>query len=275
MGVLDQLRQEADQKKSAEQRVDNQDEYKEQSYKTQILPKMQQVFKYMQELVAHLNYLDVPIQIENYSDRFPKLGTLKQQDYKINTDGYGGFSDLDKLMQINVTFYCAAPGEFQYRVQTKAAIEYENAFLHSKRIPSKMLSAGAAGREDSARFVVARKIPVRVRFEVDYEGSRIKVMINNHTNFSSYSEFWRIENINADFLDTLARYLLRKDNDFVKLDMTDAYREDLRHKLSEIQKNEEQEFVLRAQELAQQEEREEQAKIGNKMKAFIASKIGR
>ncbi|MDF1581820.1 MAG: hypothetical protein RQ733_06585 [Methyloprofundus sp.] len=273
--MLDQLRKEADQKKISEQQTVDQHALRAKLYKTQVLPKMQQIFKYLQELVAHLNYLEVPIQVENYSDRFLRLGTLMQKDYKINTDGYGGFSDFDKLVQINLTFYCVAAGEFEYSVQTKSAIEQENAFLHAKRIASKMYRLGGIGGEESARFVVTRKIPVRVRFEVDYEQSQIKVMVNNHTNFSTYAEMWQPEAIDDARLDSLARYLLRKDSEFISLDISDEYRDKLRNKLQSIKHNEEQALRARANEQQRLTEREEKEKLSYKMKSFIADKIKR
>jgi len=275
MGVLDQLRKEADQKKLSEQQAVDQEALRDKLYKTQILPKMQQVFKYLQELVAHLNYIEVPIQVESYSERFPRLGTLMQKEYKINTDGYGGFSDFDKLVQINLTFYCVGKGDLEYNVQTKSAIEQENAFLHAKRVPSKMYRLGGVSGEESARFVVTKKIPVRVRFEVDYEQSEIKVVVNNHTNFSNYSEMWQPADINDAFLDTLARYLLRKDTEFIGLDITDEHRNMLRQKLQSIKHNEEQEFLARANELQRLAELKEKEKLGYKMKSFIADKIKR
>ena len=76
MGVLEQLRKEADQKKSSEKLQLDQTLYQEHAYKAQILPKMQELFKYLKELVEHLNYLEVPVQVESYSLRFPNLGTL-------------------------------------------------------------------------------------------------------------------------------------------------------------------------------------------------------
>ncbi len=66
MGILDQLRKEADQKKSSEQQEIDQNKLCEQNYKAEILPKMQEIFSYMQELVKYLNYLEVPVQVEDY-----------------------------------------------------------------------------------------------------------------------------------------------------------------------------------------------------------------
>ncbi|SCN47037.1 hypothetical protein BAZMOX_01117_3 [methanotrophic endosymbiont of Bathymodiolus azoricus (Menez Gwen)] len=274
MGVLDQLRKEADQKKLSEQETVDQQALRAKLYKTQVLPKMQQIFKYLQELAEHLNYLEVPVQVENYSDRFPRLGTLMQKDYKINTDGYGGFSDFNKLVQINLTFYCIGKGELEYNVQTKSAIEQENAFLHAKRVASKMYRLGGAGREESAKFVVTKKIPVRVRFEVDYEQSQIKVMVNNHTDFSTYTEVWQPADIDDAFLDTLARYLLRKDSEFVSLDITDEDRNELRKKLQSIKHKEEQER-LRGVTEQKNSGLEKKEKLGDKMKSFITGKINR
>ena len=238
MGILDQLRKEAGQKKSSELLQLDMKQHRKQAYKKKILPKMQELFKYLQELVEHLNYLDVPVQVENYSSRFPKLGTLAQKEYKISTDGYGGFADIDKLMHINVSFFCVGEGAFQYVVHGKAAIEKEIAYLHVKHLSAKNQKMPGINNEEAARFLVKRLIPVRLRFEVDYENSLIKVIINNYTNFSTYTESWQAADINDEFLDIVARYLLRKDSEFIKPEISDAHREVLRKKLASIKKTE-------------------------------------
>lgn len=238
MGVLDQLRKEVDQKRFSEQQEVGQKQQGETIYKQQILPKMQELFKYLQELVEHLNYLEIPVQVEGYSSRFPQLGTLVQKDYKISTDDYGGLADINRLMQINVSFYCVGAGEFQYIVQGKAAIEKEIAYLHSKHLATKNQKIPGINNEAAARFIVKRLVPVRLRFEVDYDSSLIKVIINNHLNFYTYTESWQAADINNDFLDVVARYLLRKDSEFIKPEISEGQREALRKKLAEIKKSE-------------------------------------
>ena len=242
MGVLDQLRKEADEKKSSERQEVDQKQQKKDAYKKQILPKMQELFKYLQELVDHLNYLDVPVQVENYSLRFPNLGTLAQKNYKISTDGYGGFADIDKLLHINVTFFCVGEGVFQYVVHGKASIEKEIAFLHIKHLSVKTQNMPGIDNEEATKFFVKRLIPVRLRFEVDYDASLIKVIINNYANFSIYTESWQAADINDGFLDVVARYLLRKDSEFIKPEISDAHREALRKKLAAIKKTEGQAY---------------------------------
>ena len=237
MGILDQLRKEADQKRSSEQQELDDKRQRELTYKQQILPKMQELFKYLQELVEHLNYLDVPVQVENYCSRYPKLGSLVQKDYRISTDGYGGLADMNKLMQIDISFYCAGAGEFEYIVQGKAAIEKEIAYLYSKRLSAKNQKIVGTNNEAVEKFRVKRLIPVRLRFEVDYDDSLIKVIINNYIDFCRYTDSWRAGEINEAFLDHLARYLLRKNSEFIKPKISDEQRDILRKKLAVIKKN--------------------------------------
>ncbi|WP_221894396.1 hypothetical protein [Bathymodiolus japonicus methanotrophic gill symbiont] len=49
------------QKKYSEQKEVDQQQIQAQRYKNEILPKMQEIFAYMQELVKYLNYLEVPV----------------------------------------------------------------------------------------------------------------------------------------------------------------------------------------------------------------------
>lgn len=242
MGILDQLRKEAGEKKTSEQQKVDLEQLQAQRYKTEILPKMQEIFKYMQELVKYLNYLDVPVQVKDYSSRYPQLGSLMQKDYRISTDGFGGLTDIDKLKHINITFYCEGEGTFEYVVRSKADIEKEIAFLHSKRLSNKTQRIPGHKNEDALKFLVLRKIPVRLRFEVDYEKSLIKVTINNYSQFSIYTESWQADAINHDFLDAVTRYLLRKDSEFIKPDITDEERNSLRKKLARIKKTEQGTF---------------------------------
>lgn len=238
MGILDQLREKADEKKSAEQQQIDLKQLREQRYKKYILPKMQEILKYMQELVKYLNYLEVPVQVEEYSTRYPKLGPLMQQDYRISTDGFGGLADEDKLRHINITFFCAGEGAFDYVVRSKVDIEHEIAFLHAKRLLFKTQRIPGHKKESALKFVVQRKIPVRLRFEVDYDNSLIKVLIHNYAHFSVYTESWEAEAIDHEFLDMVSRYLLRKDSEFIKPNITDEDREILRKKLAAIKRTE-------------------------------------
>jgi hypothetical protein len=217
MSVLDELRKKADEKKAAEQQQAATNEKLEQIYQSKMLPKMQLIFDSFQETINYLNFLEEPIQIKDYCPKYPQFGNLSQSNYKINTDGRIGLADYNRLMQVNVSFFCEALGEFSYRLESDPLIEKEISFLQSKRLFFDWKHKSTVGGYCTL-FIVQRKIPVFFRVEVDYQNSLFKVSIKNHENLKSFSKSFTPEQVDNDFLDALLSYFLRKDNRFVKVD---------------------------------------------------------
>ncbi len=239
MSVLDQLRSEASQKQDNEVMAASQTQLLENEYKANILPKMQKTYLFLKEVIEHLNYLEKEIEVEEYSHDYPQIGKLAQTNYKINTDGYSGFADFNRLMQINVTFTCQGHGDFSFTLEGKSRIEQEVSFLNSTNIPFTWNQYVGTRGVESATFVITRKIPVRFRFEVDYQHSKIKLLINNHENFNVYSKSFDPATVNELLLDEVIRFMLRQDSDFIRLEISSQ--DKLR-----IQKKAEEEQLQRA-----------------------------
>jgi hypothetical protein len=218
MGVLDELRKKADEKKAAEQLEATNKEQLEQVYQSQILPKMQFIFDSFQEAIKYLNFLEEPVRVDYHCEKYPQFGSLLQSNYRINTDGRIGLADYTHLMQINVSFFCEAKGEFNYRLESEPLIEKEVQFLQSKKLYFDWKYLTPAGGAPCSVFTIQRKVPVAFRIEVDYEHSKLKVSIRNHENLQSFSKKYSPEQLDNQFLDELLSYFLRKNNRFVKVD---------------------------------------------------------
>jgi hypothetical protein len=219
MEILNQLRDEAKQKKTNQAQQHNQEKQLEQVYHTKLLPKMQQIFVYFKEVVEHLNFIESRIGIEEYNHRFPQFGLLNQGNYKINTDGYGGYADFERLLQINITFFLTGEGAFTYQVIGSSKIEQEISFLHTKNIHFCWQHLTSKEHNRLAAFTINRKVPVRFRFEVDFENTIIKLIINNHEELTTYQKIFLAEEINEELLEQVSRYMLRKDTDAILLNM--------------------------------------------------------
>lgn len=224
MSILDELRQKAEQKKAEQLQQESSQQQLERLYRSALLPKMQYFYDCLNETVKHLNFLEEPILISNYSSRYPQFGELSQLNYKINTDGYSGLADYNRLMQINVSFFCEAEGEFSYALQSKRLIEAEVAFLHSRRLAFTWKNQSTVMGIESAGFTVQRKIPVNFKIEVDYNLSKLKVTINNHENLECFSKSFLPEQLDDDLLDAVIGYLMRRDNRLIRLDISDAHK---------------------------------------------------
>jgi hypothetical protein len=217
MSILDELRKKADEKKAAEKHAQLINERLEKIYQTELLPKMQLIFDTLSETLNHLNFLEEPIAVSNYSLRYPQFGHLLQGSYKINTDGRMGLADYNRLMEINLNFVCERKGDFSYFIEAAPLIEKEISFLQSKKLQFDWKYLAPKDGLASACFTVQRKVPVSFRIEVDYKHSQLNVIIKNHENLETFSKSFIPKQLDDNFLDMLLCYLLRQDRRLIKI----------------------------------------------------------
>lgn len=231
MSIIDELRNKANEKKEAQHQQESHEELLASNYKHLLLPKMQQIFTYLNEIVKHLNFVAEPIPVKDYSRRYPQFGDLVQQNYRINTDGYGGLADFNKLMQINLTFFLKGEGSFSYDIEGKRIIEQEISFLHSRDMPFEWRNKMGKLGIRTATFIVQRKIPVRFRIEVLFDKSELLCTIDNHEDFSKFTKHLDPESVTEEYLEKMVSYLLRRNPDFIRLDISEQHKENIRYNL--------------------------------------------
>ena len=224
MSILEEFRKKANNKKAELSRQQVVGEQLEQIYQNLLLPKMQYFFDNISEIVKHLNFLEEPIPVLHYCDRYPHLGKLLQTDYKINTDGYMGLADYNRLMQINVSFFCEAEGSFSYSLESKRLIDKEFEFLHSRGLRFEQKGSNLSS---IATFIVQRRIPVWFKIKVDYEQSKLQITIFNHENFETFRKSVTAEQLDDEFLDAFLSYFLRRDKRFIKPDISEEQKADI------------------------------------------------
>jgi len=218
MSILDEIRQRAAEKKESQHLQNLLNKELEQTYQKVLLPKMQFLYDCLKELIEYLNFLEEPMPVNRYSPHYPQFGTLYQKKYKINTDGRMGMADFQRMMQINISFYCEAEGCFSYVLASKPLIDKEYNFLfeHGLRFQQKQQLT------DRAMFIVERKIPVRFQILVDYASSKLKITIFNHENFQTFQKSFLPEQLDDEFLDMFLNYFMRRDRLFVVPDISEA-----------------------------------------------------
>jgi len=231
MGILDELRDEAERKKLISQQEVISAEKLAENYQQNLLPKMQMIFNFFKEIVEHLQFIQEPIKVINYSKKYPELGELIQQDYKLSTDKHGGISHYNELMEIKVRFYCFAEGTMELAVKSQAEIEQQVNFLTAKKVPFEWSRHHNSIADTFATFVIEKKIPVNINFRVDYNDSQIILEIFNHHNFGHIKRYYQADEVNEALLDQLAKFLLRKDSDFIEIEMSEQERQALKENL--------------------------------------------
>ncbi len=277
MGILDDLRDEASQQQSDQQQDNSLQEQLEHNYQVLILPKMQQIFAYFKELVDYLNVIKTPVAIAHYCNRYPDFGQLQQLNYRLSTDKHGGMSHFDKMMDVYLRFNCLSEENEDYihLANHKIEADQEKEFLMTHKIPFKIEQHLGDTKNGALSFRITRKIPVLFNFSVDYDNSRILLNIQNHEDFELRSQIVEPADINEAYLDKLARYILRKDQDFLRMEIDDVAKQKIREHINvqkQIHANELEMATIRdAQELEEQEKN----KLKNKVKSFIKKIVAR
>lgn len=271
MGIIDDLREEVRQKQMVNLEDTAFQEQLEHNYQLLILPKMQQIFSYFKELIDYLSILETPVEITQYTNRYPLLGKLYQQNYRLSTDKHGGIADFEKLTEIFLRYNCLSPDEeeFSHHVKHKIEADQEKEFLSSHHIPFNYDRNLGHTKEGAVTFRISRKIPVLFKFSVDYNKSCIILEIQNQENFEQRTQIIKPDQLDEVYLDKLARYILRKDHDFLRMDIDDVSREKIREHIS-IQKQTHADELEAASVREQNElKKQEINKMKNKIKSFF------
>ncbi len=214
MGILDQLKKEVDSKRTAVPDEADIGVRRETEYQQNLLPKMQKILATLQELLEYLGQLGT-IEVKDYSTSMPQIGTLKQSTYKINTDGVGGFAELSNLRQINLIYRLSGHDTFSYTVEGKLAGEQELDNLHARKVKMESRTFINDRGIPCMQFTIERNFTVFVKFDVDYDNSKIKLFFVNHENLANLRQSFTADEITDQFLDEFVRYLIRKDKVFL------------------------------------------------------------
>lgn len=231
MGILNELRDEAERKKIIDQQQVISAEKLAENYQQNLLPKMQMIFNFFKEIVEHLQFIQEPIKVIDYSNKYTELDELIQKDYKLSTDKHGGISHYNELREVKIRFYCFAEGSMELVIKNQAEIEQQINFLTAKKVPFEWSRHHSTATDSFATFSIEKRIPVNITFQVDFKNSQIKLEIFNHHNFGHIKRYYKPDEINDAFLDQLAKFLLRKDNDFIEIEMSEQEREALKENL--------------------------------------------
>jgi len=260
MGLLDDLKKESDKLRQIEQTEAERRAALEKIYEEVLLPKMQYLLGYLYELVQHLNYVNPEVIVNVYSNEVPELSELKQSEYRIVTERS---QDVDHF---SLRFYCERHGYYEFETAGQTNIEREVQTLLARGL--KHDCKRVAGQDNSAQrafFRVQRRVPVVFDFATDIETSTIKIAIRNFENLDIRVYHFEPDSINDELLDILARYILREETDFLKVDISDEQRTAIRQQLQSAMQQREHEIAE-----AERHERQEQEKEKGK-RTFLKS----
>ncbi len=254
MGILDDLKNQSEVQKAGEEKEKQRQADLLKYYQGSLHPKMLQLYNFLNEFVEHLNYIKADTQTSYPVQPDGSLVEFDQTDYKVTIDS------ANEVKEINLRFYCNLPEPLKLELENSERIQRYTDVLHSYRIEFDRTDNKNTNYElVSAKFKVAGPIAVNVILKGDIENSAIHLILNNFDKPGVEKHTFKERHITEEFIDGFGRFILRQNPAFLKLDIADEHKEQIRQKIAEDER-------LRHKELAEADERlkKEQAQEAEK-----------
>jgi hypothetical protein len=231
MGILDDLKNKADKARLEQEQEEARLAALEQTYRTGIRPAMLKIHGFLIELTGLLT------DSVRASFVFPGIGKvdhLEQKNYNILID-----SQRDPKA-ITFRFECIAKEEKRYSVSPKSAADEACQFLTEQKNVYSDWALRDANRQISGLIIQCKlRVPVELAFEADIEKGSIRVISHNYDGVTEKNFVTKHEDITAEWLDKLGYFILRQDDSFGTLSLSDDERSRIRLLLEEQQRRHE------------------------------------
>lgn len=247
MGLLDDLKKQSDDLKAKEQQEKERQQRLNQYYQDEIHPGMLNIYKYLSQMIEHLNYIkgDTTAMIPLLPNH--EKTALKQKEYNLVIDS------VEQTKNITLKFECHLPNKIKVELFGKDKSLNYNDRLNAYKIKFHRRDNKDANYELlGSRFDVEGPLHCAVTFAGDVDNSCVNLFLRNIEGPGVTRHILKAHHLNDEFMDKLGKYLLRENEDFLKLDMDDSTRAQIRQNLAEAQKQREQEMIEVEQRLKEE-----------------------
>lgn len=261
MGLLDDLKKQADDLKAREQQEKERLKKLNDFYQENIHPGMLSIYKYLNEMIEHLNYLnkDIPAQIPLLPNH--EKTEVLQKEYNLVIDS------IEQTKNISLKFRCTLPQKLEIYLTGKDRILDYNDWLNSYKIRFNRRDTKDDNYELlGSNFIVEGPINCNVSFIGDIENSCVNLLLRNVEYPGIAKHILKPHHLNDEFMDKLGKYLLRENDDFLRLDMDESAKEQIRKNLEEDQKQREKELQEMEELLNKENKRKGLDSLFNKIK---------
>ena len=207
MSFLDDLKKEAQQVKQAEDATRDVQELQRQVIVGAIRPRLRKVYDYLKDTCDQLTVVNPDIYMSYELRGFGKVGPLRQGEYRVNAE------NPDSMDKFTVFFSCSRPEQVRFKMSGKETVVAQKEFMWSwnLRFNTKVDAHG------NATFIMEAYVPITIEFEADYDNVRILVVIRNLDTLGTDRMVFEPDQLDDEFIDELAKCIVRKDNHFQEL----------------------------------------------------------
>lgn len=247
MGLLDELENEAQRRKSEEDGTIALKASRESAYRTTLEPAMGALLAYLQELVAKLKLLQPKIVIRHNLPGYGEVVGYVEHEYEVHEHR------LPSAKEITLSFFCAVATSECPTIQIEGAnrVRAVSALFQRHRLGAPLAPVkDATGEVVSATFKAKGRIPLTAVFSADTVTGQLRLTFTNFDDLATATKNVAPENVNEALYDEIGRYVMREPTRLLREELSEDYRSQLRARVQqqEIKRRWESQITARQQE---------------------------
>lgn len=222
MGLLDDLKREADRIRVERDAEEMRQAELEGIYCTALAPRLIDIHRYLTEMLEHLEEVNWVVDATFGFPGIGRVGGLRQGNYRVHIDSH----QTPKKVRLNCV--CASQEEQQFSVDVIKTDELRQLLVTHQAFFTEWPKRDGVGKIQS--MIVQAKLRVRAEllFEADIQGSRIRIVSHNFEDLTSREYWFGHAAIDENWLDGLGHYVLRKKPVLGGQEMSEEARKQLR-----------------------------------------------
>lgn len=255
MGILDDLKNQSDLQKSAEEKETQRQADLLKYYQENIHPKMLQLYTFLNEFIEHLNYINKITKVSYPIAPNGGLCEFEQSGYKVTIDSAKAIKDL------NLRFSCNLIEPLVFELEKSERILTYTDLLNTYHIDFDRFDNKDNNYElISSKFKIKGPIQVNIILQADIQTSSINMLINNFEKPGASKHIFKERHITEEFIDGFGKYILHENPMFLKLEIADEEKEKIRKSIQADLEKRKQEFEEAERLLKLEEEKEAEKK---------------
>jgi len=255
MGVLDELKKEAEAARAREEREKSSTEQERIALERKLLTRLDDLYHYFKEFHGTVSEVNPDIAVNMDVEGFGTLEGLKQGEYKIATD------DPEDVRKFMFHFKLIGEGRRELKFANRALAQKQKEYMWNANLRFQVRDTSGGG----STIVFDPVVPVSFEFAADVEKQAVRLRVKNMPRLGPYTYNYAPEQVNGEFMDEVAKYILRKESRFDELSgntLSEETRMKLRQQLQE-----------KPAPAAEDQEEKEKKGLGSKFKSVLTSEI--
>lgn len=212
MDILNELRSKAEERGQSLAKEQAHKEMVEHRYQTEIKPALVSIMHYLDELSAHIAFVDFKIPFRFEIPGYGPVKGLVLREHAVTVDS------MRYLTRVSYSFECAAPEPLVFKVVPRESAAQCQAYLSDlMQKYTEWPVRSPTGQIVGMHFEVEFTVPVLFRFIADVERGHIVMGYANFEQIGTRKVAFRANQIDQDWLNKLGAFVLKRSDELVRL----------------------------------------------------------